>query len=355
MDKDIFLKTILREFYILAHSAVPNNYDAQRFSHDGIDRSEEFNLLEHVDYFHFFINNYEAFFTTYQHLKDELSQLIFTRLILFRLLGHHHVRIKNGVTSLTEQTGLEQSKQYERHNSHLKVTEIFGKLKHFEGVPFEDKTLKVDGWPGTPYSFVKKQYFLERPNITVRPELGDTVIDAGACFGDTALAFACATGSTGKIHSFEPLPSYRAVCSHNFEQNNVANRISVYPYAIGAKTSNLDKIIKLDGGGTPGFSVLGKEDELPMISIDDFVRDHNCAKISFIKMDIEGAELAALQGAKKTIARDHPKMAISIYHKKQDFIIIPHYLMRTHPEYDLYLEHYTIHAEETILYAIYKK
>lgn len=353
MTKQLFLQSILKEFYTLAHTLVPNNYDALRFSHDGIDRSKEFQLGMHTAYLEYFIENWESFYTTFLLLHDSESRELFKRLILFRLLGHLHVRIKNDVTAETERRDLDMVKRFAIHDSDLKVSEMFGRLLHFEGIPFMGEKVKVDCWTRNVYSsFVNRQYFFKRGGVRVQPEKGDTCIDAGACFGDTAVSFAVAVGKMGKVYSFEPLPSYIAVCQRNVSQNRLADRIAIIPYALGNKTNHVRDLIKNDGGGSPGFSIAGREDVVPIISIDDFVCSQNVGKIDFIKMDIEGSELAALEGAKKTISRDRPKLAISLYHKPEDFITIPQYIKEEYPDYELYIDHYTIHAEETVLYAI---
>ena len=87
------------------------------------------------------------------------------------------------------------------------------------------------------------------------------------------------------------------------------------------------------------------------ISIDDFVDSYNISKVDFIKMDIEGAEPAALRGAVNTIKKYRPKLAIAIYHGMEDFVNIPTWLKDLNLGYDFYLGHHTIHAEETIIYA----
>ena len=69
-------------------------------------------------------------------------------------------------------------------------------------------------------------------------------------------------------------------------------------------------------------------------------------------MDIEGAELKALHGAESTLRKFRPKLAISVYHQLVDIVEIPRYLARLGLEYKFYLGHYTIHLEETVLYAI---
>ncbi len=73
---------------------------------------------------------------------------------------------------------------------------------------------------------------------------------------------------------------------------------------------------------------------------------------TFIKMDLEGAEYHALEGAKQTIQRYRPKLAISVYHKPEDIWEIPGVILNIHPGYKLYLRHYSIAAAETVVYAI---
>lgn len=68
-------------------------------------------------------------------------------------------------------------------------------------------------------------------------------------------------------------------------------------------------------------------------------------------MDIEGAELRALQGAKKTIMRDKPKMAICIYHKKSDIYDIGSFLVDIWPDCKMKIRHYSTFNWETVLYV----
>lgn len=75
-------------------------------------------------------------------------------------------------------------------------------------------------------------------------------------------------------------------------------------------------------------------------------------KVTFIKMDIEGTELASLKGAAKTIRKYKPKLAICIYHKKEDLWEIQDYISRLVPEYKFYMRAYEDTATELVLYAI---
>ena len=84
------------------------------------------------------------------------------------------------------------------------------------------------------------------------------------------------------------------------------------------------------------------------VAIDDL----GAEKITFIKMDIEGSELRALKGAKKTIIRDNPKLAICIYHKPWDVYEIAEYILSIVPDYKLFIRHYDYYPQETVLYAV---
>ena len=75
-------------------------------------------------------------------------------------------------------------------------------------------------------------------------------------------------------------------------------------------------------------------------------------RVAFIKMDIEGSEYNALLGARETIVRNRPILAISIYHRKEDIWVLPSVILEMVPDYKLYFGHYSIAAAETVLYAI---
>ncbi len=73
---------------------------------------------------------------------------------------------------------------------------------------------------------------------------------------------------------------------------------------------------------------------------------------TYIKMDIEGAELNALKGGDKLITSYKPTLAICIYHNPEDFLNISEYIKQLVPEYRLYMRHHNWAATETVLYAI---
>ena len=99
-----------------------------------------------------------------------------------------------------------------------------------------------------------------------------------------------------------------------------------------------------------GFSVASNTN-IPLRKIDTLVNHGIIERVDFIKMDIEGSEYDALKGAVSTIKKFQPKLAISLYHINDDFHRIPILLKNCNPNYKFRLGHYTIHGEETVLYA----
>lgn len=91
---------------------------------------------------------------------------------------------------------------------------------------------------------------------------------------------------------------------------------------------------------------------LEVDSVDDIL---NGRPISFIKMDVEGAEYDALLGAEQTISDSHPAMAVSIYHNVDDLYRLPLVIARLSSggaHYRYYLRHYSPTIIETVLYAV---
>ena len=92
------------------------------------------------------------------------------------------------------------------------------------------------------------------------------------------------------------------------------------------------------------------EETIPVDSIDRVIDK----PVTFIKMDIEGAEYKALCGAKETIKKYRPRLAISVYHKNEDILEIPRLILEL-GDYELYLRHYTLTEGDTVLYALPSK
>lgn len=170
-------------------------------------------------------------------------------------------------------------------------------------------------------------------------------IDCGAYDGDTMKEFIKASNGRYKsIVCFEPVEEFHQRLEKRGQGKNVtAIRAGVYK-----ESTTLQ--FKADGG--KGSSITSNTEHtisIPVRAIDDVPECHNA---TFIKMDVEGSELDALKGAKQTILRNKPKLAICIYHMQRDFVEIPKYIHNLVPDYRLYIRHHSFSINETVLYAI---
>lgn len=197
-------------------------------------------------------------------------------------------------------------------------------------------------------------FILEQYNYKdkILPREGDTVIDGGACYGDSALFFADKMSGKGKIYSFDFVEKNLGIFQQNLELNpTYKNIIEVVQKALSDKQETFYTV------ENASMSFIEKEQKtnsqkVESTSIDDFVLEKNLDKIDFIKLDIEGFEQQAIIGAINSIKKFKPRLAICLYHKKEDLWQIPLMIKQIEPKYKFYLDHYTINSEETVLYGI---
>jgi FkbM family methyltransferase len=277
-------------------------------------------------------------------LNNDDSKLLFLFLIAYRLAGHHSVRIPVDYLFRPEEYAAYQILE-QGVESQLALTGMFGKLKHFD-FQFDGKQYKIDCL-GLEYYLFRRQYFYEKNGIVVAPQTGDYVIDGGACTGDTALVFSNAVGPTGRVYAFDPVAEHLELMEHNRQQFPLPN-VDLMPYGLANIDVNCAPIVV--NKYSPGFRI--DQQQVPLRSIDSLVKSGDITRVDFIKMDIEGAEMQALKGAHQTIFRFQPKLGISLYHKPNDLFEIILYIQQNYPFYQLYIDHYTIHQEETVLYCI---
>jgi len=176
-------------------------------------------------------------------------------------------------------------------------------------------------------TFIFEQY---RHNNDVCIRDGDVVLDCGACTGDSAV-WALSYGASS-VHCFEPdALNLTALNSNVARYGN--GRVKIVPCAVGKETGTVQfihdnscvasKIAEDTAFGTQA---------VPMTSIDDYAKKH-CIAPSFIKMDVEGNEMDALTGARETLVKYRPQLAICLYHKPSDMWKIPELIREIVPEY----------------------
>ncbi len=211
----------------------------------------------------------------------------------------------------------------------------------------------------------KADYTCTTEDTPLRVEKGDIVLDCGACHGDTALFFALAAGSEGKVISFEPNPDNILLFKENMRLNpSLAKQMSLIEHATW-HTDNTTLRFSLSGpgstvmesnNGTTAPEDMQNKISITTITVDTVVNEHILENVHFIKMDVEGAELNTLRGAKRTLEKFKPKIAVCLYHNPQeDYRAIPAFLASLNLEYEFFLRHHYMNEWETVLYARVKQ
>lgn len=193
-----------------------------------------------------------------------------------------------------------------------------------------------------PAIIFKTQYF---DQDIIKWENDTEVFDCGAFDGMTSVYFnQLCTAKNKKAYIFEPnLKQYGII-----KNNNLIKQLNDYViYNVGAWSEKTK--LKFDCDGTSSSISSEGSMSINVDKLDNIIVD---TKVSYIKMDIEGAELEALKGAERLIKNFKPKLAICVYHKSEDIITIQTYIKSLVPEYKIYLRHYGIFDAETIIYAV---
>lgn len=177
-----------------------------------------------------------------------------------------------------------------------------------------------------------------------KPEENEVFVDAGGYDGESMIAFYKWAGENYKKgFVFEPVASMCDIICQKAKEEHIAGA-KICNYAVWNKK---EMLMFAEDDSSSLVTNKGKY-EVSGIEIDSVVKNE---KVTFIKMDVEGSELKALEGAKQTILKNHPRLAICIYHKPEDIVEIPFYILKLVPEYKFYIRHYTSHMWETVLYA----
>jgi FkbM family methyltransferase len=297
----------------------------------------------------------DALGQTYDLLADDYSRRILVKVLAFRLFGPERVWLPRNTPE--HWTQLEQLKALETGTDSVEVNHP-GKgtmtMRRMDfrpiGMPFQLYYNPL----GAQIILLDEQYAYKRPGVSVRAEPGDYAIDGGGAWGDTALYLANAVGAEGRVFSFEFEPRNIEVHERNVALNPaLEGSIEIVPHALWDRS---DEVLtyRENGAATrlmPDEAPATAALQTTTLSIDDLVARRSLPRLDFIKMDIEGAELEALKGAEQTLRRLKPKLAISAYHKEEDFVELPRYLHGLGLGYRFYLDCFSIFGQETMLFA----
>ncbi len=181
----------------------------------------------------------------------------------------------------------------------------------------------------------------------------EVFVDCGCYDGATCYNFAGWCGAKGfdHIYSFEADPK-------NYEKSKAAleplGKCELFPFG----TADVNKKVYFAADAFETSCIISKEEaekrnfegveEIETRALDDVLAGK---RITFIKMDIEGAEYEALLGARKLITENRPRMAISVYHKFEDFVTLAALVLEMHPDYRIAFRHYGFDELETVMYV----
>ena len=192
----------------------------------------------------------------------------------------------------------------------------------------------------TDYSSIyeKDQYFVKE---LIKITDDEVFVDGGAYDGNTVDEFIKnASGKFKKIYAFEMDQSnFNKISRQKYSEN-----VCFLNYGLWDKKEKVSFV----ENETASEIVDGGAKTAQCVSLDETVNE----KVTFIKMDIEGAEQKALRESERHIVNDKPKLAICLYHRVSDLWEIPFYVKKLVPEYKIYIRHHSMNRDETVMYAI---
>jgi len=171
---------------------------------------------------------------------------------------------------------------------------------------------------------------------------GEVFVDCGGYDGDTTIEFCSRNPRYKAIYLFEPSGANFAKASARLQG---FGGVSLIP--LGVSDANGTLSFDPNAGSASCIDDSGSA-KIDVVTIDEYIR----TPVTYIKMDLEGWELRALQGSRRHIVDDHPRLAISVYHDPSDFWRIPEYILSLREDYDVYLRHYSEGWSETVMYFI---
>jgi FkbM family methyltransferase len=187
------------------------------------------------------------------------------------------------------------------------------------------------------------------PDEILRLSSEEALVDCGAFDGDTIRAFLDHRANAfQRIFAFEPDPAnYLRLKSYVAGLPcAIADRIRVY----GSAVSDRREVLRFEASGSVSSRISGTGAlEVPCEAIDDQLAGQ---RVSYIKMDIEGAEPKALQGARRTIAKHAPSLAICVYHRQEHLWELPLQMQAFRPDYRLFLRRYGDEFGDVVCYAV---
>ena len=177
----------------------------------------------------------------------------------------------------------------------------------------------------------------------------EVFVDGGSCDFGTSMQLLKLNPHTKRIYAIEPDYMNKLVVERAIDDNKAWHITTLLDCALWSDDQELGFYVNEAKGGS-SVNVSMHNSKVQGRKLDDIILPED--KVTFIKLDVEGSEIEALKGASRIIKQDKPKLAISVYHKPDDYFEIPSYILELMPEYRMYMRHYTPWHWETVLYCV---
>lgn len=177
----------------------------------------------------------------------------------------------------------------------------------------------------------------------------EVFVDIGGYIGDTLVNYSKTFGNNcyKKMYCYEIVPANIEYIEKNIQRFNLDN---VMIREKGASDKN--GTMYLSSNVLSSVSQLSESGAIavPIVKIDDDIEED----VTFIKMDIEGGEEEALLGCLEKIKKNHPKLALSVYHNHKDIWKLPRIIYDADPSYNFYIRYHglPVFPTEYVLYAV---
>jgi len=231
---------------------------------------------------------------------------------------------------------------FERHREELKA--VFDRLadETSRNVFRSVLAFKISGKPSYLFDCETPKEEAFSSILTLGKE--ECYADLGAYDGDTLSEFLGVVGGAFKrIYAFEPNPKNFKKLFRNFGEKE---KICLVEKGAWSCTTELRFNLKAGRSSAADEAASGVAG---VTSVDERIKE----PLSFIKFDVEGAEREALKGCEGQIRSNHPKIALSAYHRTEDLFALPLQVLSYVPEYRLYLRHHPyVPAWDTLYYFV---
>ena len=172
---------------------------------------------------------------------------------------------------------------------------------------------------------------------TLSVPAGSIVLDCGANVG-TFTRYALNRGAA-RVVAIEPAERNLECLRRNFSEDIAKGRVIVYPKGVWDREDVL--LLHEDHATSAMDSVVRGSDNsqgqrIAVTTIDNLVRELKLPRVDFIKMDIEGAERQAVDGARQTIRTWKPTLEISVNHLPDDPVVVPAKIRRLREDYQIH-------------------